>query len=178
MDARMHYICVSLVQNAVCTCCTYVGKCEKGLVWSDRREKLTYVKPKDAWRDRQGSASMKRFAGLSLVLASQFVARARALQRIGITWMGRTRSVGSRSVGRSVDACHPVDHASVGLAQVHPNYIRVKYFHTFSVSENIFATNKKRITVYLQHHTICIPSFESQLCRIPEIGVTLFTWFT
>ena len=34
-----------------------------------------YVKPKDAWRHRQGSASMKRFAGLSLVPASQFVAR-------------------------------------------------------------------------------------------------------
>ena len=28
---RMHYVCVSLVQNAACTC-TYVGKCEKGLV--------------------------------------------------------------------------------------------------------------------------------------------------
>ena len=26
-------------------------------------------------------------------------------------------------------------------------FIRVKYFRTFSVSENIFATNKKRITV-------------------------------
>ena len=31
MDARMHYVCVSLVQNEVCTCCDYVGKCEKGL---------------------------------------------------------------------------------------------------------------------------------------------------
>ena len=36
---------------------------------------MTYVKPKDAWRHRQGSASMKRFAGLSLIPASQFVAR-------------------------------------------------------------------------------------------------------
>ena len=23
---HMHYMCVSLVQNAVCTCCAYVGK--------------------------------------------------------------------------------------------------------------------------------------------------------
>ena len=29
---RMHYVSVSLVQNAVCTCCAYVGKCEKGFV--------------------------------------------------------------------------------------------------------------------------------------------------
>ena len=36
----------SIVQNAVCTCCSYVGKCEKGLVWSDRREKVTYVNPR------------------------------------------------------------------------------------------------------------------------------------
>ena len=34
--------------------------------------KLTYVKPKDAWRHRQGSASKKGFAGLSLVPALQF----------------------------------------------------------------------------------------------------------
>ena len=31
MDARMHYVCVSLVQNAVCTCCAYVGSVKKGL---------------------------------------------------------------------------------------------------------------------------------------------------
>jgi len=31
MHARMHYMCISRVQNAVCTCCAYVGKCEKGL---------------------------------------------------------------------------------------------------------------------------------------------------
>ena len=31
MDAHIHYVCVSLVQNAVYTCCAYVGKCEKGL---------------------------------------------------------------------------------------------------------------------------------------------------
>ena len=29
---RMHYVSVSLVQNAMCTCCAYVGKCEKGFV--------------------------------------------------------------------------------------------------------------------------------------------------
>ena len=33
MHARMpHYVSISLVQNAVCTCCAYVGKCEKGFV--------------------------------------------------------------------------------------------------------------------------------------------------
>ena len=32
MHPRMHYVSVSLVQNAVCTCCAYVGKCEKGSV--------------------------------------------------------------------------------------------------------------------------------------------------
>ena len=31
MDARMHYVRVSLVQNAVCTCCAYVGSVKKGL---------------------------------------------------------------------------------------------------------------------------------------------------
>ena len=29
---RMHYVCASLVQNAVWTCCVYVEKCEKGFV--------------------------------------------------------------------------------------------------------------------------------------------------
>ena len=73
MHTCMHYLCVS-VQNGVSTCCAYVGNCEKGFVWSNWGEKLTYMKPKDAWRHRQGSASMKRFAGLSLIPASQFVA--------------------------------------------------------------------------------------------------------
>ena len=31
MHPRMHYVCVSLVQNAVCMCCAYVGKRKKGL---------------------------------------------------------------------------------------------------------------------------------------------------
>ena len=26
-----HYVCASLVQNAVWTCCAYVQKCEKGV---------------------------------------------------------------------------------------------------------------------------------------------------
>ena len=29
---RMHYVCASLVQNAVWMCCAYVEKCEKGFV--------------------------------------------------------------------------------------------------------------------------------------------------
>ena len=32
MHARMDYVYVSLVQNAVCMWCAYVGKCEKGFV--------------------------------------------------------------------------------------------------------------------------------------------------
>ena len=43
-------------------------------------------------------------------------------------WDGHSRSVG-RSVGRlvgwSVDACVPVDHASVRLALVRPNYFEL-----------------------------------------------------
>ena len=35
MDARIHYVCISLVQNAVYTLCL-CRKCEKGLVCSDR----------------------------------------------------------------------------------------------------------------------------------------------
>ena len=32
MHARKYYMYVSLVQNAVCTCCAYVGKYGKGFV--------------------------------------------------------------------------------------------------------------------------------------------------
>ena len=47
------------------------------------------------------------------------------VQRISITWMGRTQLV-----GRSVDARGPIDHDSVGLAQAHPNYLlSTKYEH-------------------------------------------------
>ena len=46
MHARMHYVFTSLVQNAVCACCGYVEKCEKGFVWSDQQGKLKYVKAK------------------------------------------------------------------------------------------------------------------------------------
>ena len=56
-------------------CCAYVGKYEKGFVWSDQREKLTYMKPKDASRHRQGSASIEEVhwsLWLSLIPASQY----------------------------------------------------------------------------------------------------------
>ena len=49
----MHYVCASLVQNAVWTCCAYVEKCEKGFVWSDWRQK----RESQGWGHRQGSAS-------------------------------------------------------------------------------------------------------------------------
>ena len=32
VHTHMHYVCVSLVQNAVCMCNAYVEKCEKGFV--------------------------------------------------------------------------------------------------------------------------------------------------
>ena len=70
MHVCMHYVCASLVQNAVCTCCTYVKRvCVE---WTTRK---TEVHESQGWWHRQGSASMKRFAGLSLIPASQFVAR-------------------------------------------------------------------------------------------------------
>ena len=31
MNACMHYVCISLAENAVCTCCAYVGSVRKGL---------------------------------------------------------------------------------------------------------------------------------------------------
>ena len=111
------------------------------------REKLTYVISKDAWRHRQGSASMKRFAGLyrsSLAVGCAGVSAVRfpivcVLSLVAITtthctvhmsvaqrrvaWaratyqyhVNGTDTVG-RSVGPSIDARGPVDHASVGLA--------------------------------------------------------------
>jgi len=41
----------------------------------------------------------------------------------------------SQLVGRLVDACVPIDHASVGLAQARPNEVNVK----FSVYANLKA---------------------------------------
>ena len=57
---RMHKSCPECGVHALCLVW-------KGLVWSNQWDKLTYVKPKNAWRHRQGSASMKRFTGLSLL---------------------------------------------------------------------------------------------------------------
>ena len=39
IHARMHYVCVSLVQNAACTSCAYIGKREKRC---DRRERIFF----------------------------------------------------------------------------------------------------------------------------------------
>ena len=72
MDARMHYVCTKSCPECSVHMLYCVGKCEKDLCEVTDEK---YMKPKDAWRDRQGSASMKRFAGLSLIPASQFVAR-------------------------------------------------------------------------------------------------------
>ena len=122
MHARKLYVCASLVQNAMCTHCV-----------SDWRENWRMWKP---WRHQQGSASMKKFAGLSfqprsllcgcLSFSFSHCQRSRSysyhhyalhcspprvhtsasvawpymayqrghMQRIRITWMGRTWSVG------------------------------------------------------------------------------------
>ena len=71
MHAHKHYMCTSLVQNAVCRCCALCRSVKKGLCKVTTERKLTYMKAK---RHRQGSTSMKRFTGLSLIPASQFVA--------------------------------------------------------------------------------------------------------
>ena len=38
MDAHMQYVCVSFVQNVVCTCCAYVGKCDLCEVTGDKTD--------------------------------------------------------------------------------------------------------------------------------------------
>ena len=73
MHARKHYVCTSLVQNGVCTCCALCRSMKKCLCKVTGEK--TDVRESQGWRHRQGSASMKRFAGLSLVPASQFVAQ-------------------------------------------------------------------------------------------------------
>ena len=113
---------------------------------------------------------MKRFAGLSLVLASQFVLQASLLfafpssvlsvlqlspllhtalfttMHMSVAWrrggMGMCNVSVScewdkhgQLVGRSVDACVPIDHASVGLTHARPNEVNVK----FSVYANLTA---------------------------------------
>ena len=66
----MHYVCASLVQKTVCTCVeVWKRVCVKWLA------KKTDVGESQEWWHQQGSTSMKRFAGLSLIPASQFVAR-------------------------------------------------------------------------------------------------------
>ena len=65
MHAHKHYMCASLVQNAMCTCCalcSYKGLCK---VTGEK----TDVCESQGWQHRQRSASMKGFAGLSLVPA-------------------------------------------------------------------------------------------------------------
>ena len=67
MHTRKRCVCASLVQNAVCTCCALCRSVKKGL--------CEVTSKKIDIRHRQGSTSMKRFAGLSLVPTSQFVVR-------------------------------------------------------------------------------------------------------
>ena len=73
IHARKHYVCASLIQNAVCRCCALCRSVIKGLC-KVTGEKTDMCKSQRL-RHRQGSASMKRLAGLSLVPASQFVVR-------------------------------------------------------------------------------------------------------
>ena len=46
MHTRKHYVCASLVQNAVCKCCALCRSVKEGLC-KVTGEKLTYVKAKD-----------------------------------------------------------------------------------------------------------------------------------
>ena len=79
MDARMHYVCVSLVQNAACTSCESVGKCEKGFVWSERREI-----PSDL-RETQGCMTTPtRKCKYEEVPASQFIVSAFCFPIVGV----------------------------------------------------------------------------------------------
>ena len=60
-------ICACLYVLRICKFCPECGVhvlclCRKGFVWSDWWEKLTFVRK---YRHQQGSASMKRFTGLS-----------------------------------------------------------------------------------------------------------------
>ena len=74
MHACKHYVWASPVQNAVCmTCCALCRSVKKGLC--KVTGEITDVHESQGWRHRQGSASMKRFAGFSLIPALQFVVR-------------------------------------------------------------------------------------------------------
>ena len=72
MHVRKHYVCASLVQNAVCRCCALCTSVKKGFCKVTGEK--TNVCESQGWQHQQGSSSMKRFAGISLILASQFVA--------------------------------------------------------------------------------------------------------
>ena len=165
MHARKHFVCTSLVQNAVCTCCAYVVVWKRVCVkWPART--LTYVKAKDGdtdkgaqvWRDSlislsfQFDSSLHRCLSFSLShcrrsqsysyqnyalhcspcahtsasMAWPYSMPAWACATYpyhvnGTDMVGRSdeRSVG-RTDGQSVDACVPVDHASVGFAHARP----------------------------------------------------------
>ena len=64
---------VLTVQNAVCTCCVLCRSVKKCLCKVTGEK--TDVRESQEWQHQIVRASMKRFAGLSLVLASLFVAR-------------------------------------------------------------------------------------------------------
>ena len=168
MHPSMHYVSISLVQNAVCTCCPYVGKCEKGFVWSNRREKLTYVNPRmhgntdkeaQVWRGSLVSLSFQPRSSLRGCLCFSLSHHRRSqscsyhhyalhcshecgmvawqcghVQRISITWMGRTQSV-----SRLVDARGPVDLTIVwGSLRLAPTIVGSHLFQHMLGAEGVW----------------------------------------
>ena len=118
----MHYVCLSLVQNAVCMCCDCVGNCDKGFVWRENwrtwnsRKHGDTNKEVQVWRGSLVSLSFQPCSPLHRCLWFSLSHHWRSqssyhyalhcshehgmaasqhghVQRISITWMGQTRSV-------------------------------------------------------------------------------------
>ena len=68
-----------------------------------------------------------------------------------------------RSVGRSVDARGPVDHASVGLAQVRPNYYGLRNNDSLLLVSGFSASSPPTAVVFIPTRTrpICGVSLRS-----------------
>ena len=139
--ASMHYVYVSLVQNAVCTCCSYVEKCEKGLCevhscdsYKTKNADDGKSKSKDTHATKCKAGMRERPANLFILmlpcrcrhpwlsrmsLFSPLTAPPRTWAWHGVAvWVSVSREWDrhGRLVGWSVDAQVPIDHTSVGLA--------------------------------------------------------------
>ena len=151
-----------------CTRCAYVGKCEKGLcevtgeknwrTWNPRMHGDT-DKEAQVWRGSPGLSFQPRsllhghlcfrfpiFNVLSLVAIMTMhctVHMSVAWRRRVVRWACATYQYhmnGTDTVGRWGDACGPVDHASVGLAQSHPNNTDIQQYHMFGMRYGVDIT--------------------------------------